>query len=142
MKDVGFLNTNEVGVNEVAFAVTGVAQGAKALLQQVMILMFVSPQDPCRYMGGGFIRDFKSSNITSDNVEQVRNLLTIAVNEVKTTVKAIQDVNTSLTDDERLSDITISTLEMPDDTSLKIALDVITKSGATASAVIPSTGGL
>ena len=130
MKDVSFLNTNEVGINDVTFKVTGTCEGAKALLQQVMVLLFVSPSDPARYMGGGFLKDFTGS-VVAGNLEQIRNLLTIEINDVKTTIKGFQSSMT-LTDDETLSDIQITTLEMPDENSLNIALTVITVSGATA----------
>lgn len=132
MKDVSFLNPKVDGVNEVPFAVTGTCESAKALLQQVMILLFVSPDDPCRYMGGSFANDFKTSNIVEDNLEQIRNLLTIAITDVKKIIIAFQAASTTLTDAEKLSDIQISTLEMPDENTLNIALDVITVSGAAA----------
>jgi hypothetical protein len=133
MNDVAFIDLKAAPGKTVAvpLVVTGVAKGAQALLQQVIILMMVSPNDPARLAGGSLAADFRTANISPNNLDQVRNLLAIAIKSVLGTIQTLQSTLT-LTDAEKLSDIQLVLLQMPMPGSLTITLNVLTAAGASA----------
>jgi len=135
MKDVAFVNLTDSGVVDVPMAVTGTVEGKKALLQQVIILCFSDPDGLGRYQGGGLLNDLRTSTISEDGLDEVRNLIAIALTSVKTIIQDRQTeivANPSwqqLTEEEQLADIVLKTVAMTDRDSLKIELDIVTVEG-------------
>jgi hypothetical protein len=136
MKDVAYTDISTDAPVQVPLTITGTAEGARILLQKVILLMFTDADDTTRYMGGRLYSNYKGANIPRDSGKTLNNFVQSAITSVKDDIKDWQLTQTGLTDDEKLSDIQLVSMDVGAD-SVSAVISITTVSGATATATTP-----
>jgi hypothetical protein len=127
-RDLNFLDDSNDTVL-VPFVINGECEGVRALAQKVVILFFVNSEDALRYEGAGAYDDLDSANGGSDQEVRLLNLVNIYISDVETIIKADQETQTDLSDEETLDSIDVKSLTIPTPDTVNIELDVVSVAG-------------
>ena len=119
----------------VPFTVQGTCTGAQKMLQQVIMVLLNGSSDPVRFVGGNLIGRFQSANVGSD-IGRIQGVLLIALKDTVTLIQAAQAVDSTLTDDDRLQRINLTSVVQNARDSLDVTFTVVTVSGETLQATL------
>jgi len=133
--DVAFTLSEAPADAAVPFTVLGSCTGGQKLLQKVILVMLNGSSDPARFAGGNLIGRFQSANVGSD-LGRIQGVLQIAMQDTKTLIQTAQAADSSLTDDEKLQNIELTSLEATDRDELHATFTIVTVSGETLQATL------
>jgi len=126
MKDLRFMDDTEGVVKAIPFAIQGMAEGRVTLAQRVITMLARSTSDAARTFDTGILQDVGQSNVR--NSEDLQNDFTAAIAEVRAVIEQDQSVRTDLTDDDILSDILVTDIQVAGD-SVTAEIEIISASG-------------
>jgi hypothetical protein len=92
------------------------------------MVMLNGSGDPARFVGGNLIARFQGANMGGD-LGRVQGIMQIAIQDTKALIQAAQALDSTLTDDEKLQNIELTTLESPERDHLSATFTIITVSG-------------
>ena len=120
--DIAF-TTDKTGIYEVPLVVTGSCTGAQVLLQKVVMLMLASTDDTLRYEGGLLYDNLRGANVSEGSLDRLENLINIAITDTVEIIREEQK-ETSLPTSERLDELALTGLSIPQEGSLYLELTI------------------
>jgi hypothetical protein len=131
-KDLNYLATT-TQLQKVPFKIKGSNTGAAKLLQRCITLLFSEYDEVLRPMAIGLYDKLKSANIHKGTADSLKSLIIQDINTIQLNIVTAQKLDSTLSPEERLVSLELTSFNITDRANLEIVLTVTTEAGTAAS---------